>query len=188
MIRFQFLPTRLTYDGTQIDSLWAYKTLGLQGDSVVAWIGPCAIPTRHMIDQEDVRSKSVIKSPLMLHFIAEHFDVPPDLEKAVLRQRLFSTIVRDAFELASGHHVQRDGDDIFDHKAKLTISIAAVTPVSVKFHFGINVKKATGVGVETAGLAQYKVDPVAFAADVLSRYVRDMNGVEDARTRARGAH
>ncbi len=188
MIETLLLSKRLKYDGTQIDSLWAYRAFGVQGDSIVAWIGPCAIPTRHMIDQEDVRSKSVIKSPLMLHFIAEHFDAPPDLEKAVLRQRLFSTIVRDAFELASGHHVQRDGDDIFDHRAKLTISIAAATPVSVKFHFGINVKKATGVGVETAGLGQYKIDPVAFAKDVLSRYERDMNGIDDARTRARGAH
>jgi hypothetical protein len=181
------LEKRFKYDGTQIDSLWAYRAHGAQGDSVVAWIGPCSVPTRHMIDQEDVRSRSVIRGPLMVHFVAEHFDAPVDLEKAVLRQRLFATVARDAFEAAAGKRVRRDGDDLFDGGRKLSISIACATPVSVKFHFAVNVKRAAGVGVPTGALADHGVEPVRFAKDVLARYAAEMRGVIDARTRARGA-
>ncbi len=182
-----FLRRSFGYDGTQIDSLWAYRKLGVQGDSVVAWIGACSIPARHMIDLEDVRAKSVIRSPRMLHFIAEHFDAPADLEKAVLRQRLFASIVRDAFEAAGGRRIRREGDDLFDGRAKLSVSIACATPVSVKFHFGINVQRATGVGVPTAGLSQYGIDAGKLGAEALARYAAEMAGVVDARTRARGA-
>jgi hypothetical protein len=181
------LARRFAYDGTQIDSLWAYRELGVQGDSLVAWIGKCYIPRRNMIDLEDVRARSVIRSPLMLHFISEHFDTPPDLEKAVLRQRLFAALARDVFETAGGPRLRRDGDDLFEGRAKLSISIAAATPVSTKFHFGINVRRATGVGVPTAGLAQYGIDPARMAREALARYAAEMAGVGDARTRARGA-
>lgn len=187
MIQTPFLPRRLRYDGTQIDSLWAYRAEGIQGDSLVAWVGPCSIPFRHMIDLEDVRAKSPIRSPLMLHFIAEHFDVPPDLEKAVLRQRLFASLARDAFETAGRRRIRREGDDLFDGERKLSISIAAATPISVKFHFGINVRRATGVRVATGGLSDYGIDPRRFARDAQRRYVAEMAGVLDARTRARGA-
>ncbi|MBI2932673.1 MAG: DUF366 family protein [Planctomycetes bacterium] len=186
-VRTFFLGRVLRYDGSQIDSLWAYREHGVQGDSLVAWIGPCAIPVRHMIDLEDVRARSVIRGPKMIHFIAEHFDTPPDLEKAVLRQRVFATLARDAFESASRRRVRREGDDLFDGEAKLSISIACATPVSVKFHFGINVRRATGVGVKTAGLDQYGIDAARFARDLLIRYEKEMEGVVDARTRARGA-
>src|SRR4030095_989557 len=84
---------RINYDGTQIHSLWAYRSFGVQGDSLVAFQGGCEIPFSNMVDLEDVRAKSRIASPLMLHFIAEHFDL--DLEKAVLRQRLLAAIVPD---------------------------------------------------------------------------------------------
>jgi hypothetical protein len=171
---------RIDYDGTQIHSLWAYRTFGLQGDSLVAFVGGCEIPFANMVDLEDVRAKSRIASPLMLHFIAEHFDL--DLEKAVLRQRLLSTIVKDA--LPAG--VRRDGDDLFLGPGKLSISIATLTPVSSKIHFGINVERATDVGVETRALRDLNVEAVPLARAVLERYAADMDGVLDARTRVRG--
>ena len=171
---------RIDYDGTQIHSLWAYRTFGVQGDSLVAFVGGCEIPFANMVDLEDVRAKSRIASPLMLHFIAEHFDL--DLEKAVLRQRLLSTIVRDA--LPPG--VRREGDDLFLGPGKLSISIATLTPVSSKIHFGINVERATDVGVETRALRDLGVEAGALARAVLERYAADMDGVLDARTRVRG--
>jgi hypothetical protein len=171
---------RIDYDGTQIHSLWAYRTFGLQGDSIVAFQGGCEIPFENMVDLEDVRARSRIASPLMVHFIVEHFDL--DLEKAALRQRLLSAAVRD--ELGSG--VRRVGDDLFLGKGKLSISIATRTPVSSKIHFGINVERATDVGVETRSLGDLRVKPVPFAKKILGRYGAEMAGVLDVRTRVRG--
>ena len=184
----EFLRRPLAYDGTQIGPLWAYKEFGRQGDSLVAFIGRCAIPTKHMIDLEDVRRGARIASPRMLHFIAEHFDAPPDLEKGVLRQRIFSALVLDELRARSDVEVRREGDDLFTlREEKLSISIAAATPVSTKFHFGINVVRARNVGVKTAGLEDIGVEAVPFAEALLEAYRREMAGVLVARTRARGA-
>lgn len=184
----EFLRRPRAYDGTQIGPLWAYKELGRQGDSLIAFMGRCSIPTRHMIDQEDVRRRARIASPRMLHFIAEHFDAPPDLEKGVLRQRLFATLVHEELRARGAGGIRREGDDLFTLKEeKLSISVAAATPVSTKFHFGINVIRAAGVGVKTAGLRDLGIEPVPFAESLLESYRREIDGILDARTRARGA-
>jgi len=179
-VKTRFLERRVDYDGTQIRSLWAYRELGIQGDSLVAFLGACEIPFDHMVDLEDVRRRSRIASPLMLHFIAEHFD--RDLEKAVLRQRLLAALVRDLL----GGRVRREGDDLYVQGGKLSISIATLTPVSSKIHFGINVVRELGVDVPTRGLRDLKVKPVAFAKRVLAEYAAQMDGILDARTRVRG--
>ncbi len=184
----ELLREPLAYDGTQIGPLWAYRALGRQGDSLIAFVGRCSIPAKHMIDQEDVRRRARIASPRMLHFIAEHFDAPPDLEKAVLRQRVFSALVLDELRARVDSPIRRDGDDLFTlREEKLSISVAAATPVSTKFHFGINVVRARGVGVKTAGLRDLGIEPFPFAEALLEAYRHEMDGVLDARTRARGA-
>jgi uncharacterized protein len=171
---------RIDYDGTQIHSLWAYRSFGVQGDSIVAFAGGCEIPFANMVDLEDVRAKSRIASPLMLHFIVEHFDL--DLEKAVLRQRVLAVVARDL--LPAG--VIREGDDLFVSGGKLSISIATLTPVSSKIHFGINIERALDVGVETRSLKDLGVEPTSYARTVMERFAAEMHGVLDARTRVRG--
>jgi hypothetical protein len=173
-------PDRIDYDGVQIHSLWAYRRFGVQGDSLVAFQGGCEIPFDNMVDLEDVLRKSRIASPLMLHFIAEHFDL--DLEKAVLRQRLLAAIVRDEL----GGEVRRDGDDLFLGSGKLSISIATLTPVSSKIHFGINIERELHVDVETRGLKDLGVDATDLARRVLAQYAAQIGGIHDARTRVRG--
>ncbi len=179
-MKTRFVGARIDYDGTQLHSLWAFREFGIQGDSIVAFRGACGIPPANVVDVADLRAGSRIAGPDMLHFIAEHFDV--DLEKAVLRQRLLAAVVQS--ELGGG--VTRDGDDLFLGRGKLSISVAAVTPVSAKIHFAVNVRRAEGVGVETRGLADLKVDPRDLAVRVLRRYAAEMEGVLDARTRYRG--
>jgi len=171
---------RVDYDGTQIHSLWAYRTYGVQGDSIVAFQGGCDIPFGNMVDLEDVLAKSRIASPLMLHFIAEHFDL--DLEKAVLRQRLLAAIVRDELD----GDVRRDGDDLFVGPGKLSISIATLTPVSSKIHFGVNIERELHVNVETRALKDLGVDATDLARRVLAQYAAQIDGIHDARTRVRG--
>lgn len=183
MIRALFLKDRQHYDGAQMSAQWAYRTAGIAGDSIVAFEGSCEVKPEAMLDLEDVRAHSTIRGPHMLHFIVEHFDL--DLEKAVLRQRLLASIVREELERRLGRTLSRDGDDVFDGKRKLTISIAALTGVSSKIHFAINVKEAKGVGVPTQGLAAYKIDAREFGEAVLEAYRREMDGVQFARVKAR---
>lgn len=179
-MKIHWVDGRVDYDGAQIHSLWAYRSFGVQGDSIVAFIGGCEIPFSNMVDLEDVRAKSRIASPRMLHFIVEHFD--RDLEKAVLRQRVLALVAKEF--LPAG--VTREGDDLFVSGGKLSISIATLTPVSSKIHFGINVERALDVGVETRSLADLGVEPTAYARAVMERFAREMDGVLDARTRVRG--
>lgn len=182
------LSRALAYDGAQIGPLWAYRALGIQGDSLIAFVGRCSVPPRRMIDQEDVRRNARIAGPRMLHFVAEHFDAPPDLEKAVLRQRLFAVLAMEELRRRSRQKIRREGDDLFTGRgAKLSISVATVTPVSGKFHFGINVLRATGVGVVTAGLRELGVAAEDLADGLLLAYQRECARVWDARTRAKGA-
>lgn len=180
-MKTRFLPGRIDYDGSQIRSLWAYREHGVQGDSIVAFVGGCDIPAERVVDLEDLRRGARIASPLMLHFIAEHFD--GDLEKAVLRQRLLAVVVRDAL----AGEVRREGDDLFLGPGKLSISIATKTPVSTKIHFGINVERATDVDVETRALRDLGVEPEPLARRVMEAFAAELAGVLDARTRVRGA-
>ena len=47
--------------------------------------------------------------------------------------------------------------------------------------------RAPGVGVATAGLKDLGIEPAPFAGALLEAYRREMDGILDARTRARGA-
>jgi hypothetical protein len=178
-----FLEDRLHYDGSQMAAQWAYRKTGRPGDSIVAFEGSCEVKPEQMLDLEDLTAGSVIQGPHMLHFIVEHFDL--DLEKAVLRQRLLASIVGAELERRIGRVLRRDGDDLYDEKRKLTISIAALTGVSSKIHFAINVKEAKGVGVPTQGLAAYKIQAREFGEAILKAYAREMEGVHLARVKAR---
>jgi len=179
-VKVHWADGRIDYDGTQIQSLWAYRSFGVQGDSIVAFAGGCEVPFSNMVDLEDVRARSRIASPLMLHFIVEHFDL--DLEKAVLRQRVLAVVAKDL--LPAG--VIREGDDLFVSGGKLSISIATLTPVSSKIHFGINIERALDVGVETRALKDLGVEATSYARAVMERFAAEMHGVLDARTRVRG--
>jgi hypothetical protein len=162
---------------------WAYRRAGVAGDSIVAFEGSCEVKPDKMLDLEDLQAKNVIKGPHMLHWIVEHFDL--DLEKAVLRQRLLAALVREELERRLGRVLQRDGDDLYDGKRKLTISIAALTGVSAKIHFAVNVKEAKGVGVPTQGLQAYKIAARDFGQAILEAYRREMQSVYLARVKAR---
>ena len=49
-----FLPDEITYTGNELRSLWAYSNHGLQGDSIVAFTGPCDVPTEALVDEAAV--------------------------------------------------------------------------------------------------------------------------------------
>jgi hypothetical protein len=183
MISSRWIEEAILYDGTPLESLWAYRRFGLRGDSIVAFAGPCDIPPERIVDWEDRLAGARIYSPMMLHFIVEHFELA--LDKGIWRQRLLAAMTRDLLADRTKGAIRRDGDDLFDGDRKLSISIATLTPVSTKIHFGVNIR-AEGAPVPAKGLADYGVDPAAFAQGVLGAYAAECDSVGAARAKVRG--
>lgn len=181
-----FIEKEFPYDGTQLRSLFGYLEHRLQGDSVVSWIGACSVSFEHMVDGEDFLAEETIAGDRMVHFIIEKFHTP--LLAGVALQRLFASICHDVLREKLSPDVaallRRDGDDLFFGDGKLTISIATVSPVSALIHFAINCTN-DGTPVQTASLEDLSVDPRTFAGLVMARWVREVQGIEEATVKVR---
>ena len=184
-----FIPREFPYDGSQLRSLFGYLDHGVQGNSIVSWIGLCNIPNDHMIDGEDLLAGETIAGDRMVHFIIERFET--QLFGAVALQRLMASIVMDICrehvgdnDVAAQFH--RDGDDIFFGPGKLSISIATLTPVSAVIHFAVNITN-DGTPVQTAALEDIAFPAEAFAQKVLKRVCDEVAGIEGATTKVRWA-
>ncbi|RLF91350.1 DUF366 domain-containing protein, partial [Thermococci archaeon] len=58
---------------------------------------------------------------------------------------------------------ERKGDDIYVGDRKLSISIATISPVSIKIHIGINVtSRGVPQDVKAIGLQELGIDPEEF--------------------------
>jgi len=182
-MKTKFIGRKIDYDGSQLSSHWAYRTCNLLGDSAVAFVGACDVSLDRMVDLSDVKEGASIRSREMLHFIIEHFD--QDLEKTILRQRLFAQIVLDELCNHTKRKIRREGDDLYDGGAKLCVSIATASPVSTLIHFGINIS-SRGTPVKTRGLNDYRIKPKPFALAVLKNYTAELDSIADARCKVRG--
>lgn len=170
-MKIKFLKDDIKYTGEQLQSHYAYQHHGILGDSIIAFQGACDVKINYMVDIEDKRGGSQIYSEHMLHFIIEHHDT--DLEKSVLRQWLIATIVQELLQSKPGtSKITRSGSDLFDQDAKLSVSVATVTPISSLIHFGINIL-STNTPVKTKGLKEYDIDPLDFAMRVMNQYVKE---------------
>lgn len=185
MIKY-FNKETITYDGTQLSSLWGFRNFGIQGDSVISFRGPCKVELTEMVDLEDVRKKAPIFSTDMLHFIIEHFEL--DLEKTIVRQRLLIAIIKDIIRENTGADLRRDGDDLFLDERKLSVSIATLTPVSTMIHTGLNVS-SLDTPVPAVGLADLGLEDDAVAglgSAICDEYIREFNSIRMARCKVRG--
>lgn len=177
-----FLDHELDYDGSQLQSLFAYRTVGLAGDSIVAFRGACDVRNDSMVDIEDLRNHETIRAQSMLHFIAEHFE--SGLTPMVLRQRLFAHLVGIELRRAAVASVRVAGDDVFVGDRKASISIATVTPLSGMFHFAINIDPS-GAPVPAIGLDELGIDFRAFAQRMLTVYRDEMSDISHAVSKVR---
>ena len=172
------------YTGEQLRSLWAYTTHDMQGDSIVAFTGPCDVRPDLICDMADAKDGATIKAARMLHFIIEHFDC--DLGKTILRQRLLMAMIKDEVNRHIARAaVRREGDDLYDGDRKLTVSIATASPVSTMIHAGVNIDPA-GAPVPAVGLTKYGIEAREFAQAVMSAYVAEMDSVDGARAKVKG--
>lgn len=178
----KFIEKEFAYDGTQLRSLYAYLDHGLLGDSIVSWVGPCDIDFAHMVDGEDLLSKSEIRGARMVHFIVEKHHAT--LAEMVALQRLLAAIVKDVVSRQSSRFtVRREGDDIFvvlpDGEGKLSISIATVSPSSGLIHFAVNVTNE-GTPVKTASLEDLRWAAREFSESVLAAFSKECVSIREA--------
>jgi len=178
--------TRL-YDGLQLRSGFARDTFGVQGDSLVAFLGPCHVEGDALVDLADREAGEKIIAAEMLHFIAEHAKVT--LEVITLRQRLLVECARTAAEEMSpeGARLVRRGDDIYGGDAldaKLSVSVATTSPVGGLIHLGVNVD-AAGAPVKTTSLNALGIEPTVFAREVARRYNDELEMVRAACAKVR---
>ena len=128
--------------------------------------------------------KMEIKSSLMLHFISEYFDL--DLEKTILRQRLFiSFLAEEINRISKKYIVERKGDDLYVRDRKLSVAIATLTPVSTIFHVGLNIISA-GAPVKAIGLRALSIPPRPLADMTFKLYSHGLKDIEIARAKVKG--
>ncbi len=177
----QFVEENMCYDGSQIQPLWALDKMGIKGSSVVSWMGPMEIDPLKIIDVEDVGLE--IKSDKMIHFIVEHFDCQPtNIKLCYHRQRILVMILKD--ELSKwGVESTRSGDDLFVGTGKLTVSIATISPTSMKIHLGVNItSEGTPEDVETVGLLESgtieEFDLLKITKNISKSYINEIESIE----------
>ncbi|HXC64581.1 MAG TPA: DUF366 family protein [bacterium] len=179
----RFLPGTHAYDGSPLGGHWAFKAHGIQGDSLLAFEGPCEVRLEALADLEDAKAGAFIYGPRMLHFVLELFG--PSLEEAAARQWLMAaTVAEELNARLKRPAVARSGNDLYVGKRKLSVSIAAPTGVSVKVHLGLNID-ATGAPVPAIGLKDLKVPSRAFGRTLLERFSDDHARLRGARTKVR---
>lgn len=182
-MKHRLIKDETVYTGEQLRSNFAYTHFGVVGDSIIAFCGKCTIKLKEMVDIEDLKAGRSIYSESMLHFIIEHYDT--DLEKTVLRQLLLTSIVKDIINDIKGQLlIKRVGSDLYDGEAKLSISIATLTPISSLIHFGINIT-SINTPVKTKGLKDYGIEPYKFANLIMERYSKEQDKINFARRKVR---
>lgn len=182
IVQTKFIHKRIPYNGMQLSPHWIYKNFDICGDALVSFIGSADVALQQMVDLEDVKSQSPIYSEQMLHFIAEFFDA--DLEKTIYRQRLLMVIIKECLEKRLEKRLSRKGDDLYDGKKKLTVSIATASAVSMLVHAAINIS-SRNTPVLTAGLGDYRISPRPFAHEVMSAFKKESNSIYLARCKVR---
>jgi hypothetical protein len=181
---------KITYDGSQLHSLYAFTAHNLQGNSILAFRGPCQVSEEDLVDLEDRKNHAEIFSEDMAHFIIELFD--SDLDRTVAIQRLFLCILKDVIEeLRPELFISRRGNGLYieveeesEADRKLTVSVATVSPLSTLIHTGINVASA-GTPVPTLGLEDLEVPVDDFILKVLQGFINEVKGIDQDRCKVR---
>lgn len=168
------------YDGTPLAPHWIYRRTGILGDALVAWEAPADVRVDEMVDLEDVRGNAPIASPRMVHFLGEWF--LDSLDLAIGYQLMLVVTLKEALEARGVGPLLRRGNDLYFEGRKVSVSIATKSPVSVLVHLGVNVE-TDGTPVPTAGLAEWRIDPRALAADVLERFDAELARWHKARVK-----
>jgi len=170
-----------TYDGSQIDPLWAYEYTDVRGDSILLFRGAMDVAAANVKDIEDEKNQKKIKGDCLIHFIVERFDSPVSMRQAYYLQRMLIVCAQDILR-SFGVDAEREGDDLFANDGKLTVSIATAGISSEKIHCGINL---TGAGTppeaNAIGLSELGIDPDLWkdiGTAIAERFILEIEDIE----------
>lgn len=170
----------IIYTGEQLRSHWIYENCDILGDAIVSFVGEADVSFVNMVDIQDIKKSAPIYSSKMLNFIIEHFG--STMNEIILRQRLFICIIQNTLnEILEGNFVDRKGDDLFYKDAKLSVSIATLSPVSGLIHVGINID-SKNAPVKAAGLlSEMNIDNINnLAIKLMKDYTIEHQQIYDA--------
>lgn len=164
-------PETLSYNGPELRPHFILQKFSLRGSALVAFVGPCSVKTEHLVDWEDRLESETIEAAAMVHFLGEFFGLT--LREGVLFQRL---LIAKACEVLCemGIRAERRGNDIFCLGRKLSVSIVTASPVSVLFHFGVNIDPR-GAPVAAVGLTELGISTEVGVKDWANRILEAAN-------------
>lgn len=185
MIKVKHITRCINYNGSQLSPHFIFNNFNIIGNAIISFAGKCDISPEFIIDLADLKEKKKIYSENMLHFIGEFFSY--DLEKTLLLQRLFISIIKDELvKKTRKSTIVRIGNDIFDGNHKISISVATSSCISTLLHIGINIS-SKNTPVKTKGLQDYNIPVEKFAKILLKKFQDEINSIYIARCKTREA-
>lgn len=178
----QLLDGLQDYDGTQLCTAFVDRHAPGEGDALVLFEGAADVPVEHLVDLEDAEAGAIIVSERMAHLIVEHRGL--DLAGGVLAQRLLMRLAARWLEQRAGVQLDVQGDDLFLHERKLSVSIATRSPRGVLIHTALNVT-TDGTPVPTAGLRDLRVPAREFLREVGRLYADEWTSMVHAQGKVR---
>ncbi len=179
---------KVTYTGDAIRPLWALKTFGLRGDSIVVFNGPLRVEASELVDVEDFisegrKSRPVICADEAVSLVIEHFDQqPPSLRLMYHRLRILAFLFKELIEDVCEVKLKREGTDLYFEGGKLNVAVATVSPSSGKMHFAFNISsKGIPPDIKTASLLDlgFRLDNLeSLAVTLAKRYRAEILDVE----------
>lgn len=178
---YRIIDEPLPYTGRELRSGWVAQITGFERDAAAGFVGACDVANEDLVDLDDARAGTFIKSARMAHVIVEHPRC--GLDVGVLRQRLLVCLLE---EILSGKTpgIRRDGDDLYIGERKLTVSIAAPSPASCLIHLGINIDP-DGAPVAAVGLDELGIDAKELLDELLRRYRDELAACRHAEGKVR---
>jgi hypothetical protein len=168
---------QMEFSGHQLQGHWAQENFSLEGESIVAFLGPFNPRSQMVVFPQ---SCELFRKRKMLHLVVEHLHT--DLEKLSLQQRLLVYVLKEKLNhRLKGDLIQRWGSNLFYGSAQITAAASELTASSAVIYLGVNIEggepKSKLWGLEEGG-----IDPLELAQVVMDQYVFE---VEDTR-RLRG--
>lgn len=182
-MEYKFIEEEIVYTGEQLRSHWIWEKTGILGDCIVGFFGPAEV-YEHLLDVVDRRKKSGIYAKRMMHFICEHFDTP--LSLAIARQRILICIIAECINAIScSYIIERRGNDLYYKGGKLSVSIAASSPISSLIHVGVNIE-AEDVDIKISSLPIINnIDERMLCEKILKAYTEEIKQMHQCLSKAR---
>ncbi len=167
MMKSYFVDHPLQYTGSQLRPGWPSDAFGVDGDSIIGFVGPASIIESTAGEEELVGDENILISSSMLHLIIAHHEA--SARETMLLHRLFLSSLLEVL----GTDFYRKSNHIYYQEQQLSICKIRVGHPSSAFHMGFYVK-ATEQLPGIIGLEDLNISPQFFALHVMNKYVQEI--------------